>query len=269
MVADPPYGFGLDYADFTDRFDDYPGWTKAWLAEASQLLRPDGSAWVLCPDENVADTVVALRSAGLHFRNHVCWAESFGTQTNKKFSRCHRTWLYYVKDPRRFVFNAETVKVPSARQTKYNDKRASPGGKVMGDVWGDCPRVCGTFRERVKAEGVPTQLPLKMVRRIVECCSRPGDVVADCFVGSGTTCVAAVMSGRGFIGWEISPRTAEVGRRRVREAIHGVVATGLARGVREGDPAGGPGGPADGPGRGQPAPHPGEHDDATPVNFSG
>ena len=55
------------------------------------------------------------------------------------------------------------VTVPSARQEKYGDRRASPGGKIMGDVW-EVPRVCGTFKERVK--GVPTQLPSELVRRI-------------------------------------------------------------------------------------------------------
>lgn len=39
-----------------------------------------------------------------------------------------------VRDPERFTFNADAVKVPSARQWKYNDKRAKAGGKVPDDI---------------------------------------------------------------------------------------------------------------------------------------
>jgi DNA modification methylase len=101
--------------------------------------------------------------------------------------------------------------VPSDRQTKYGDKRAAAGGKIMGDVW-TISRVCGTFKERVK--GVPTQLPSELVRRIVGVSSNPGDTVLDIFAGSGTVCAVAEEMGRQGVGIELNPEYAEIAHGR-------------------------------------------------------
>ena len=102
--------------------------------------------------------------------------------------------------------------VPSARQTKYNDRRAAPGGKIMGDVW-QISRVCGTFHERV--EGVPTQLPRELVSRIIGVSSNPGDLVLDPFAGSGTTLAVAKEMGRRAIGIELNAEYAAIAGGRV------------------------------------------------------
>ena len=83
--------------------------------------------------EQQAAAFLAMEDAGLHFRNTVTWYETFGVNCRKKFSRCSRPIHYFVKHPRRFVFNAQAVTVPSDRQLKYNDKRANASGKVPGD----------------------------------------------------------------------------------------------------------------------------------------
>jgi site-specific DNA-methyltransferase (adenine-specific) len=95
------------------------------------------------------------------------------------------------------------------------DPRANPAGKVLDDVW-VIPRVCGTFRERVR--GVPTQLPLALVARIVRGLSRPGDLVVDPFTGSGTTGVVCIEHGRRFQGIELREEYAAIARGRIEQA---------------------------------------------------
>lgn len=51
----------------------------------------------------------------------------------------------------------------------------------------------------------PTQKPLALIEALIEKHSNEGDLVLDCFSGSGTTAVASVISGRNFIGCELSP----------------------------------------------------------------
>ena len=80
-------------------------------------------------------------------------------------------------------------------------------------VW-DFSRVCGTFGERCPE--FPTQLPLDLVRRALAVSTRPGDVVADPFSGSGTSCVAALSLGRRFAGCDLNPDTAWLARGRAR-----------------------------------------------------
>jgi site-specific DNA-methyltransferase (adenine-specific) len=67
----------------------------------------------------------------------------------------------------------------------------------------------------------PAQKPLAMMRQIVTASSRPGAVVLDCCMGSGTTGVAAVMEGREFIGVESDARYFEIAKGRIEAAQPG------------------------------------------------
>ena len=206
VFADPPYNQGVDYGNGStaDRLPprDYVEWCDQWITGCRRVLADDGSIWLLISDEYAAELCVAMKRVGLHMRNWIKWRESFGVNCTRKFGRTSRHLLYFVAHPRKFTFSPEPVTVLSDRITKYNDNRANPNGKVMGDVWDDIPRLCGTHKERIA--GFPIQLPLKLLRRIVGVSSSPGDLVVDPFTGSGTTGVAALELGRRFFGLEIN-----------------------------------------------------------------
>lgn len=78
------------------------------------------------------------------------------------------------------------------------------------------PIVCGTFGERIK--GHSCQTPLAVVEKIIRACSRPGDMVLDPMMGTGTAGVAAKILGRRFLGIELSEETAEKARQRIAKA---------------------------------------------------
>lgn len=217
IVTDPPYNIGIDYGRgvSADRRDDYDVWCGRWINWCYRALKPTGSLWIISGQEHGADIDLAIRRAGMEMRNRITWHETFGVYCQKKFGRTSRPIYYAVKNAKRFTFNREAVTVPSDRQTKYGDRRAAPGGKIMGDVW-QINRVCGTFCERVK--GVPTQLPEVLVRRIVGVSSNPGDAVLDPFAGSGTVPAVAQSMGREAIGIELNPEYAEIARQRVEVA---------------------------------------------------
>lgn len=217
VVTDPPYNIGIDYGRgaSADRRDDYDVWCGRWINWCYRVLKPTGSLWIISGQEHGADIDIAIQRTGMAMRNRITWLETFGVQCSRKFARTSRPVYYAVKDAKRFTFNREVVTVPSDRQTKYHDRRAAPGGKVMGDVW-QINRVCGTFAERVP--GVPTQLPEVLVRRIVGVSSNPGDVVLDPFAGSGTVPAVATAMGRKAIGIELNPEYAEIARQRVEVA---------------------------------------------------
>ena len=226
VFCDPPYNQGVDYGNGSaaDKLPDneYVDWCRGWIAACRQVLADDGSIWLLISDEYAAELCVAMKQVGLHMRNWIKWRETFGVNCTRKFCRTSRHLLYFVAHPRRFTFNAEQVTVLSDRITKYNDKRANPNGKVMGDVWDDIPRLCGTHKERI--EGFPTQLPLNLLRRVIGVSSNPGDLVIDPFTGSGTTGVAAKELGRHFRGIEVNDAYAALAYERI-EAVQRVGAT--------------------------------------------
>jgi site-specific DNA-methyltransferase (adenine-specific) len=217
IVTDPPYNIGVDYGSGkkADRRKDYVEWCREWIRLAAHALKPDGAMWIISGQEYGAHIDIAMQDAGLTMRSRITWHETFGVQCSNKFARTSRPIFHAVKNPKRFTFNREAVTVPSARQTKYNDRRAAPGGKIMGDVW-TISRVCGTFRERVK--GVPTQLPEELVRRIIGVSSNPGESVLDPFAGSGTIPAVAERMGRIGFGIELNRDYAEIAKRRVNES---------------------------------------------------
>lgn len=156
----------------------------------------------------------------LYSRAWIKWYESFGVHVPDGFSRTSRHLFYCTRDPYRFVFHREAFHRLSDRHAKYRDARAANAGlKTWDDVWGvnpPIPRLVENAKERVP--GVPTQLPLALITPIVLGCSDPGDLVVDPFVGSGTTCAAAVCNGRRFFGSEECRKTAKLATARVLAA---------------------------------------------------
>jgi site-specific DNA-methyltransferase (adenine-specific) len=219
IVTDPPYNIGIDYGTGkkADRRKDYVEWCREWIRRCAAVLSADGSMWIICGQEYGAHIDIAMQDAGLTMRSRITWHETFGVQCANKFARTSRPIYYAVKDPKRFTFNRKAVTIPSARQTKYNDRRAAPGGKIMGDVW-TISRVCGTFRERV--QGVPTQLPEELVRRIIGVSSGAdnGWFVLDPFAGSGTVPAVAAAMGRMGCGIELNPEYAAIANQRIKAA---------------------------------------------------
>jgi site-specific DNA-methyltransferase (adenine-specific) len=242
--ADPPFNIGYKYDVYEDRraADEYLDWTRQWGEALVRTLKPTGSFWLAIGDDFAAELkLIFQRDLGLVCRSWVIWYYTFGVHCKAKFARSHTHLFHFVRDPRQFTFNADAVRVPSARQLVYADRRAEPKGRLPDDTWvlrpqdlpggfrpGEdtwyFPRVCGTFKERAGWHGC--QMPEQLLGRIIRVSSNEGDLVLDPFGGSGTTLVTARKLGRRFIGFELSKKYATQTRARLDE-------------VRPGDPLSG------------------------------
>jgi site-specific DNA-methyltransferase (adenine-specific) len=232
VFADPPFNIGYEYDEYRDTLSkqEYLKWTERWLAAVKRVLKPSGSVFIAIGDEYVAETKIRLDALGLTMRNWIVWHYTFGVNCQRKFNRSHAHILYYVVDPNRFQFDPDSIRVPSARQTTYSDRRANPRGKLPDDTWVLRPqeeercfgaetdswffsRVCGTFKERVKAKDSdqtahPCQMPEAVLERIIRVSTQVGDQVLDPFAGSGTTLAVAKRLGREYLGFELSEQYA-------------------------------------------------------------
>lgn len=239
IFADPPFNIGYDYDVYDDTQDRsaYLDWTTQWMSAAVDALRPDGTFWVAIGDEYAAEIkLIACNDLGLVCRSWVIWYYTFGVNCARKFSRSHAHLFHFVRDADKFTFNDDAIRVPSARQLVYADRRANPKGRLPDDTWilrpqdvADgfaanhdtwyFPRVAGTFKERAGFHGC--QMPEQLLGRIIRACSNPGDIVVDPFAGSGTTLAAAKKLGRRFLGFELSPDYVERAAARIADVRSG------------------------------------------------
>lgn len=146
--------------------------------------------------------------------NEIIWCYTRPAVPNQKnFSRVHDNLYFYSKSSI-YKFNADAVRIPYAqasldragygggasKMTGGAGVELKEGGKIAEDWW-DIPVLKGNSREY---SSYPTQKPEKLLDRIIKGMSEAGDIVFDCFMGSGTTQAVAMKLGRKFIGADIN-----------------------------------------------------------------
>lgn len=100
-------------------------------------------------------------------------------------------------------------------------------GLPVQDVWSDVEALRSWHQERL---GYPTQKPEALLKRIIDASSNPGDVVLDPFCGCGTTVAVAQLSGRDWIGIDISPTAVEIMNARLEKlGATGIETVGVPR----------------------------------------
>lgn len=241
-VVDPPYNQDVEYTHHRDRMpkhvfiNDYLG---PRLAAIRQQMSPTGTMWVAMNDDNIAELKIYCQQViGLTVQHHVIAYTTFGQAHTKRMARSKIHWLHMTVHPTKFTFNHQdpAVRVPSARQMIYNDKRANSRGKLPDDTWILRPqdvqadlddmtnldlwsysRICGTFKAKIRH--VPNQLNVEMLKRIIRLSSNTGDLVSDGFNGTGTAGEAAVTLGRFYLGIDIAPASAPETDKRLTAAM--------------------------------------------------
>ena len=209
IFADPPYNLQLrgdlhrpdnsrvdavdDHWDRFASFEAYDTFTRAWLAEARRLLKPDGAIWVIGSYHNVFRLGAALQDAGFWILNDVIWRKSnpMPNFRGKRLTNAHETLIWAAKsDQSKYTFN-------------YDAMKALNEGIQMRSDW-LIPLCTGGERLKTAAgdKAHPTQKPEALLHRVLVASTRPGDIVLDPFFGTGTTGAVAKRLGRRFIGIE-------------------------------------------------------------------
>lgn len=129
-----------------------------------------------------------------------------------EFLGVSRYWQYSKENMQRLyaegkIYQSKPGAVP--RRKMYLDEAK---GVPLQDIWTDIVPVQGASREN---EFYPTQKPLTLLERIIEVATDPGDVVFDCFMGSGTTQAVAMRMGRKFIGADINLGSIQITTKRL------------------------------------------------------
>lgn len=129
-----------------------------------------------------------------------------------KFLGVTRYWQYSQANMQKLyeqgkIYQSKPGAVP--RRKMYLDEAK---GIPLQDIWTDIVPVQGASAEN---ENYPTQKPLSLLERILSVATDPGDLVFDCFMGSGTTQAAAMKLGRRFIGADINLGAIQITTKRL------------------------------------------------------
>ncbi len=198
----------LGESSYLDVFDDYLSFLEPRLVEFRRVLGETGTLYFHVDYREVHYCKILLDSifGRDHFLNEVIWAYDYGGRTKKKWPPKHDNILVYVRDVRRYYYDAEAVdRIPYMAPGLVGPEKAARG-KLPTDTWWHTIVPPGG-KERT---GYPTQKPLGILRRIVQASSPPGGVVADYFAGSGTTGAAAHQLGRQFLLVDDNPDAIQV-----------------------------------------------------------
>lgn len=209
VFADPPFNLGKGYASkindsLAER--DYLDWSKRWITEAVRLLKPGGSFFLFnLPKWNLR--LGEFLDGLLTFRHWIAINMTYRLPIQGRLYPAHYSLLYFVKGSKAAIFHPDRLPVETCRHCggeKHDyggyKSKMNPRGVNLADVWDDIPPVRHSKYKRRKAN----ELPLKLLDRVVSMASDSGSVVLDPFGGSGTTCIAAELLGRRWIGVELN-----------------------------------------------------------------
>jgi len=183
VFTDPPYN--VDYSEDRKIENDALGEEFGpFLLKVFKAMLPqcDGAVYV-CMSSSELDTLQkAFRDAGGHWSTFIIWAKNTFTIGRADYQRQYEPILYGWREGAK--------------------GRHWCGDRDQGDVW--------HYDKPTASKLHPTTKPIELVERAIKNSSLRGDVVLDCFMGSGTTIMAAERMGRVAYGLELDPKYVDV-----------------------------------------------------------
>jgi site-specific DNA-methyltransferase (adenine-specific) len=229
-VIDPPYNMGKTAWDTFDSKKDFFNFTFKWIDLLISKLKKGGSLYIFNTPFNSAFILIHLAERGLFFQNWITWDKRDGLGgARRRFSNGQETILFFTKS-NEHTFNYNDIRMPydSTQRIEHaktkgilkNGRRwfPNPNGKLCGEVWH-----ISSERHKNKIKGKTPKLPhitpkpVELVERIIKASSNPGDIVLDCFVGSGTTAIAATKLKRNFVCSDNSAHYVKLAKSRLKE----------------------------------------------------
>ena len=246
IVTSPPYGVGINYDVHDDDvvFEEYLKFTKTWLTEAFQLLKDDGRIAINIPYEInrqdkggriffVSEIYQLMKRVGFKF---------FGVVDLEEDSP-HRSkttaWGSWMSPSSPYIYNPKECVILAYKHKHIKTVKGEP---QWTGVVTEIPQEDGTTKKKVVYEDMDKKEFMELVfgqwkyfadtksltkatfsmdipTRAIKILSYKNDVILDPFAGSGTSCVAAEILDRRWIGIELSPDYCEISRKRIQAFV--------------------------------------------------
>jgi site-specific DNA-methyltransferase (adenine-specific) len=212
VILDPPYNLTKNYNGHifhAKEAEAYATWFDEVISSLMPLLRPAATVYA-CSDWQTSTLIFPVLDKYFHVRNRITWEreKGRGAKANWK-NNTEDIWFCTVGDD--YHFDVEAVKLKRRVIAPYRtddgepkDWEESENGNYRlthpSNIWSD---ITVPFWSMPENTDHPTQKPEKLIAKLILASSRPGDLVFDPFLGSGTTAVVAKKLGRRFCGIEM------------------------------------------------------------------
>jgi len=227
------------YTDIWER-DEYLQFMYERLLIMKELLSEEGSIYLHCDWHKGAYLRLIMDEVfgETNFLNEIIWHYQAGTAPSVGFAKKHDNIFLYAKNKSKTFFNPVRLLVKDESIYPLTDKDGrkyrlsgtnnetayyADEGRKADDVWTWLDRkennIFQVFHALPEHIGYPTQKPEKLLERMIMASSKEGAVIADFFVGSGTTCAVAQKMGRKWIGCDINIGAIQQATKRINQVI--------------------------------------------------
>jgi len=226
IYSDILYGTGRNFGEYQDlkpKRDVIESHYLPRLIEMKRVLKQNGSIY-LQMDTRINHWMRILMDKVFgydNFLNEIVFAYSGGGISKRHYPRKHDVILFYSKSGKHYFSNEKKPYSDMSSKNllwKHRNKKRIEelnNGTPITDVWTDL-KFKINYQEK-EFTGYPTQKPKELIKRFVLASSNEGDVVADYYLGSGTTAEVCKELNRNFIGCDISERAIEITKQRLSD----------------------------------------------------
>ena len=206
VLTDPPYFIGFDDGKGWDSQwkdeDEYLAWCDKWTAECVRVLKPNRMfvVWgTLKTDTFIKYKLKLSSNSELVSQNEIIWSYNWGGRSKSNFARKHEyAWCYSKgKD---FLFNDKDIRVERKLKKNIRTGKEYTEGAIPTCIWEKNNHT--TSKDYIGWH--PTVKNLQVLERIIKAYTNPSDEVLDCFMGSGSTAIAAMRCNREYMGTELN-----------------------------------------------------------------
>ncbi len=237
IYCDILYGTGRKFTDYQDLKpirSEIESHYLPRIKEMYRILKPTGSIYLQMDTRiNHWMRIMLDEIFGYeNFRNEISWCYNSQGKTTKQWNKKHDVILYYTKTDN-FPFNSDIVKdsITDLTYKRFKSEIDKKGyytcfkngkeykyylenGSLPKDWFEDITYIS---RDNKELNGYNTQKPMELIKRFILASTNEGDLVADFYMGSGTTAEVALELGRKFIGCDINPRAIEITKERIKK----------------------------------------------------
>ena len=240
IIIDPPYNLTKNFGGKTFnamKDSEYDEYLASWFPLVCKKLKTTGSLY-LCGDWKCTSSLQRALEKELTVLNRITWQREKGRGAKSNWKNGMEDIWFAVADEKNYFFDVESVKMRRKVIAPYKvngiakDWEETDDGNFRdtypSNFWDD---ISIPFWSMPENTDHPTQKPEKLYAKLVLASSKPGDVIFDPFLGSGTASVVAKKLGRHYCGVELSKEYCLFAAKRLKNAEKDKTIQGYSKGI--------------------------------------